>query len=74
MARTALIVKTARRKKAYEDAIKAGKKPKFPTRVYNRCLISGRRHGFLRFFGISRIEFRKLASEGKIPGVSKSSW
>lgn len=74
MARKSLIVKAQKRQDALEKAIKAGKKPAFATRVYNRCQITGRRHGYLRFFGVSRIVFRKLASEGKLPGVTKSSW
>ena len=45
-----------------------------PTRVRNRCLISGRTRGFLRRFGMSRIDFRLLALRGEIPGVRKSSW
>ena len=45
-----------------------------PSRVRNRCLISGRTRGFLRRFGMSRIDFRLLALRGDIPGVKKSSW
>jgi small subunit ribosomal protein S14 len=45
-----------------------------PTRLHNRCNISGRPRGYLRKFGISRIAFRELALEGKIPGVTKASW
>jgi len=45
-----------------------------PTRVVNRCECTGRRHGFLRRFKLSRISFRELASHGMIPGVTKSSW
>ena len=45
-----------------------------PSRVRNRCLISGRTRGFLRRFGMSRIDFRLLALRGSIPGVRKSSW
>jgi len=45
-----------------------------PTRLTNRCKISGRRRAFLRRFQISRITFRELASAGLIPGVTKSSW
>ena len=45
-----------------------------PTRVVNRCEISGRRRGYLRRFKMSRISFRELASHGMIPGVTKSSW
>ncbi len=45
-----------------------------PTRMCNRCAITGRPRGFLRKFGVSRITFRELASQGLIPGVTKSSW
>ncbi|NWK56912.1 30S ribosomal protein S14 [Verrucomicrobiaceae bacterium N1E253] len=45
-----------------------------PTRVVNRCQYTGRRHGYLRRFKLSRISFRELASHGMIPGVTKSSW
>lgn len=45
-----------------------------PTRVVNRCAITGRRRGYLRRFKMSRIAFRELASHGMIPGVTKSSW
>ena len=45
-----------------------------PSRLKNRCAVSGRSKGYMGDFGINRIEFRKLANEGKIPGVKKSSW
>jgi small subunit ribosomal protein S14 len=45
-----------------------------PTRLVNRCAISGRRHGFLRKFGVSRLTFREAALNGLIPGVTKASW
>ena len=45
-----------------------------PTRVVNRCEITGRRRAFLRRFRMSRLTFRELASQGMIPGVTKSSW
>ena len=45
-----------------------------PCRVVNRCEGTGRRHGFLRRFKMSRITFRELASKGQLPGVTKSSW
>ena len=45
-----------------------------PCRLVNRCEVTGRRHGFLRRFKMSRITFRELASKGQIPGVTKSSW
>ncbi|MFC1826266.1 type Z 30S ribosomal protein S14 [Thermodesulfobacteriota bacterium] len=54
--------------------IKARRKPKFKVRAYNRCPICGRPRAFLRKFGICRICFRTLASQGKLPGVVKSSW
>lgn len=43
-------------------------------RVRNRCSQTGRARGFLRFFGVSRIVFRELASAGLLPGVRKASW
>ena len=43
-------------------------------RLRNRCKITGRPRAYIRFFGISRIEFRNLALNGKIPGVTKASW
>jgi small subunit ribosomal protein S14 len=48
--------------------------PKFSTRKYNRCQISGRRRAYLRKFGVSRIQFREMALNGEIPGVTKASW
>ncbi len=45
-----------------------------PTRLVNRCVITGRRRAYLRRFKMSRITFRELASQGMIPGVTKSSW
>ena len=44
-----------------------------PYRVVNGCEVTGRRHGFLRRFKMSRITFRELASKGQIPGITKSS-
>ena len=45
-----------------------------PTRVVNRCAMSGRRHGYLRKFNCSRMTFREAALNGLIPGVTKASW
>ncbi|WP_103664575.1 30S ribosomal protein S14 [Gracilimonas amylolytica] len=45
-----------------------------PTRVRNRCNITGRSRGYISKYGISRIKFRELALAGKIPGVRKASW
>lgn len=47
---------------------------KFKVRNYNRCQICGRPRGYIRKFGICRICFRKLAGEGLLPGVKKSTW
>jgi small subunit ribosomal protein S14 len=43
-------------------------------RLHNRCQLTGRPKGYIRHFGICRVAFRKMALEGKIPGVTKSSW
>jgi small subunit ribosomal protein S14 len=43
-------------------------------RLRNRCNLTGRGKGYMRMFGISRIKFRELASNGMIPGVTKASW
>ncbi len=45
-----------------------------PVRLKNRCQMSGRPRGYIRFFGMSRIAFRDMALAGKIPGVRKASW
>ncbi|NLI70570.1 MAG: type Z 30S ribosomal protein S14 [Firmicutes bacterium] len=52
----------------------AKRKPKYAVRAYNRCQICGRPRAYLRKFGMCRLCFRKLANEGKIPGVRKASW
>ena len=54
--------------------VKAKRKPKFATRVHNRCNRCGRSRSYYRKFGICRLCFRELALDGKIPGVRKSSW
>ncbi|MCF8276118.1 MAG: 30S ribosomal protein S14 [Flavobacteriales bacterium] len=43
-------------------------------RMHNRCSITGRPKGYMRDFGISRIQFREMANSGLIPGVKKASW
>lgn len=53
---------------------KQKKETKYKTRKYNRCFICGRPRGYFRKFGLCRICLRKLAHEGKIPGLTKSSW
>lgn len=45
-----------------------------PIRYKNRCSITGRARGYMRRFGISRIQFREMARRGEIPGVKKASW
>ena len=45
-----------------------------PVRLKNRCQLSGRPRGYIRYFGVSRIVFRDMALDGKIPGVKKASW
>ena len=50
------------------------KKPKYKIRLRNRCRVCGRPRGFLRKFRLCRLCFRRLALEGEIPGVMKSSW
>jgi small subunit ribosomal protein S14 len=45
-----------------------------PVRLHNRCKITGRPKGYVRQFGISRIQLREMASNGLIPGVKKASW
>lgn len=74
MARKAIKVKQLRLKENFAKALAAGKKPKNPTRVYNRCGLCGRNGGYMRKFNLCRICFRELASRGLIPGVKKCSW
>jgi small subunit ribosomal protein S14 len=45
-----------------------------PVRLHNRCKLTGRPKGYMRMFGISRINFREMAVKGLIPGVRKASW
>jgi small subunit ribosomal protein S14 len=89
MAKTSVLARNAKREKlAAKFAVKraalkaAGdweglqKLPRnsSPVRIKNRCALSGRSRAYLRAFGLSRITFRELAREGKIPGVKKASW
>ena len=43
-------------------------------RLHNRCMLTGRPKGYMRMFGISRVTFREMALNGKIPGITKASW
>ncbi|MGE7767779.1 30S ribosomal protein S14 [Peribacillus sp. NPDC096540] len=45
-----------------------------PTRLHNRCGVTGRPRGYMRKFNMSRIVFRELAHKGHLPGVKKASW
>ena len=53
---------------------KAKRKPKFKSRIQNRCTACGRPKSVIRFFRYCRLCFREKASKGQIPGVTKSSW
>ena len=70
------IVNTGTPDEAYEAAQKLQAIPRNanPIRLHNRCKLTGRPKGYMRFFGLSRIQFRELASSGLIPGVRKASW
>ena len=61
---------------AYEAAraLQAIPKNANPIRLHNRCKLTGRPKGYMRQFGLSRIQFREMASSGLIPGVKKASW
>ena len=62
--------------KAAGDYAALDKLPKnaSPVRLHNRCKLTGRPKGYMRQFGISRVTFREMALDGKIPGVTKASW
>ena len=70
--RAKLVAKYAEKRKALKEA----KLPKnaSPVRLHNRCSLTGRPKGYMRAFGLSRIQFREMASNGLIPGVKKASW
>jgi small subunit ribosomal protein S14 len=59
---------------AKKSMVEREKRRKYKVRERNRCSLCGRPRGYMRRFHMCRICFRKLASEGKIPGVVKSSW
>lgn len=56
------------------EALQSIPKNASSVRLHNRCKITGRPKGYIRQFGISRIQFREMASKGLIPGVKKTSW
>lgn len=70
------IIATGSPEEAYEASRKLQEIPANanPIRLHNRCKITGRPRGFIRQFGLSRIQFREMASSGLIPGVKKASW
>ncbi|MDH5382271.1 MAG: 30S ribosomal protein S14 [Cyclobacteriaceae bacterium] len=77
--RQVLVDKYAAKRKALKEAGDWEGLDKLPrnssaVRLHNRCKLTGRPKGYMRKFGISRVTFRDMASEGKIPGVTKSSW
>lgn len=77
--RKKLVEKYAEKRKALKaagdyDALTELPRNSNPVRLHNRCAVTGRARGFYRKFGISRLTFRKMALEGKIPGVKKASW
>lgn len=74
MAKKSLRIKCSRRKERAAKERAGGKVVTFPTRIYNRCRLCGRVNGYMRRFEVCRICFRELAREGKIMGVTKSSW
>lgn len=77
--REKLVARYAEKRKALKEAgdyIGLDKLPRnaSPVRLHNRCRMTGRPKGYMRKFGISRVTFREMASQGKIPGVTKASW
>ncbi|HHV40615.1 MAG: 30S ribosomal protein S14 [Bacteroidales bacterium] len=77
--RARMVAKYAEKRKALKEAGDwegLAKLPRnsSPVRLHNRCSITGRPKGYMRKFGVSRIQFREMASHGLIPGVRKASW
>ena len=77
--RAKMVAKYAEKRKALKEAgdwVALDKLPKNSSavRLHNRCSLTGRPKGYMREFGISRIQFREMASNGLIPGVKKASW
>lgn len=74
-----MVAKYAAKRKALKEAgdykaLDLLPKNSSPVRLHNRCNLTGRPRGYMRKFGISRVTFREMAAEGKIPGVTKASW
>ncbi len=77
--RAKLVAKYAEKRKALKEAGDWEGLAKLPLnsnpiRMHNRCSLTGRPKGYMRHFGISRIQFREMASSGLLPGVKKASW
>ncbi|MFN8285618.1 MAG: 30S ribosomal protein S14 [Chitinophagales bacterium] len=77
--RERLVAKYAKKREELKEAGEWALLDKLPkntskVRLRNRCALTGRPRGYVRDFGVCRIKFRDLASEGKIPGVTKASW
>jgi small subunit ribosomal protein S14 len=77
--REKLVARYAEKRKALKEAgdfAALDKLPRnsSPVRLHNRCNLTGRPKGYMRKFGISRVAFRKMAGDGKIPGITKASW
>ena len=77
--RQATVAKYADRRRAMKEAgdyegLQKLPRDASPVRLNNRCQLTGRSRGYLRKFGVSRIVFREMALDGKIPGVRKASW
>lgn len=77
--REKLVARYAEKRKALKEAGDWEALDKLPrnsskVRLHNRCMLTGRPKGYMRKFGISRVTFREMASDGKIPGITKASW
>jgi small subunit ribosomal protein S14 len=77
--RERLVAKYAALRKQLKEEGKWEELDKLPknssaVRLHNRCQLTGRPKGYMRRFGINRVTFRKVALEGKIPGLTKASW
>ena len=79
MAKISKTVKSSKlrqkRKDYFDEFLSKGKRKenRVSTRGVNRCKITGRARGYMRYFGLSRLQFREMASKGVLPGVTKSS-
>ena len=77
--RERLVAQFAEKRKALKEAgdyqaLQKLPKNASPVRLHNRCKLTGRPKGYMRMFGISRINFREMAVKGLIPGIRKASW